>query len=100
MEDALRQILGKLDNLEKGQATMQADVNDLKSDVGDLKAGQIELRQSQVRMESEFNEKIRALFDFRQVQLNHNECVTNALARIEAKVDVLQMETANIRRVK
>lgn len=59
-----------------------------------------ELRQSQVRMESELTEKVRALFDAREVQNDVNERIISALERLEAKVDVLQMETASIRRVK
>lgn len=55
---------------------------------------------SQVRMENELTEKVRALFDAREVQNDVNEKMLYSLNRIEAKVDVLQMETANIRRVK
>ena len=55
---------------------------------------------SQVRMENELTEKVRSLFDAREVQNDVNEKMLYSLNRIEAKVDVLQMETANIRRVK
>lgn len=59
-----------------------------------------EVRQSQVRMENELTEKVRALFDAREVQNDTNEQLMSALDRIEAKVDVLQLETAHLRRVK
>ncbi|WP_235811146.1 hypothetical protein [Syntrophomonas wolfei] len=55
---------------------------------------------SQVRMENELTEKVRALFDAREVQNDINERIIMALGRIEAKVDVLQLETAHLRRVK
>ena len=66
----------------------------------DLSGEVKELRQSQVRMETELTEKVRALFDAREVQNDVNERIISALERIEAKVDVLQLETAHLRRVK
>lgn len=79
----------------------------LSQDVQDLSKGQKvltedvkEIRQSQARMEFELTEKIRALYDARQSQQDINERIINTLGRIEAKIDVLQMETASIRRIK
>jgi len=59
-----------------------------------------QIQESQVRMESELTEKISGLYDFRQVQDDVNEGIKSSLERIEAKVDVLQLETAHLRRVK
>jgi ABC-type phosphate transport system auxiliary subunit len=73
--------------------TLAHDVSNLNSKVDKIDA-------SQVRMENELTEKVRALFDAREVQNDVNEKMLYSLNRIEAKVDVLQMETANIRRVK
>lgn len=55
---------------------------------------------NQVRMENELTEKIRGLYDFREVQNDVNERIISTLDRLEAKVDVLQLETAHLRRVK
>ncbi len=55
---------------------------------------------NQLLMENEIIEKVRGLYDFREVQNDINEKVINTLDRIEAKIDVLQLETAHIRRVK
>ena len=55
---------------------------------------------SQVRMENELTEKVRSLFDAREVQNDVNERIVSTLERVEAKVDVLQLETAHLRRVK
>ena len=45
-------------------------------------------------MENELTEKVQALFDAREVQNDINERALNALERIEAKIDVLQLEAA------
>ena len=79
-------VLKQLSALAEGQ-------NELTKEV-------IELGQSQVRMENELTEKVRALFDAREVQSDVNERLISTLERIEAKVDVLQLETAHLRRVK
>ena len=50
--------------------------------------------------ENELTEKVRALFDAREVQNDINERVIYSLNRIEAKLDVLQLETAHLRRIK
>ena len=49
-----------------------------------------QIHESQIRMESELTEKIRGLYDFREVQSDVNERIKSSLERIEAKVDVLQ----------
>lgn len=46
-----------------------------------------ELRQSQVRMETELTDKVRALFDVREVQNDVNDRIISALNRIENKLD-------------
>lgn len=68
--------------------------------MGNLESKVDKIDASQVRMENEMTEKVRALFDAREVQNDINDRVLNTLVRIEAKLDVLQMETASIRRVK
>lgn len=83
----------RMNGLEKGQDILARQVSTLTEDVQ-------EIRQSQVIMENELTEKVRALFDAREVQNDINERIVSALERIEAKVDVLQMETAHLRRVK
>lgn len=53
-----------------------------------------------VRIENDHGQKLKALFDAREVQNDINERIISTLNRIEAKLDVLQMETAHIRRIK
>jgi hypothetical protein len=68
--------------------------------MGNLESKIDKVDANQVRMENELTEKVRALFDAREVQNDINERIISALGRIEAKLDVLQMETAHLRRVK
>ncbi len=93
VKDDLGNVKNDLGNLEKGQDILARQVSKLTEDVQ-------EIRQSQVRMENELTEKVSALFDAREVQNDVNERIVTALERIEAKVDVLQLETAHLRRVK
>lgn len=67
--------------------------------MGQFNERQGKLQKDVIRMENELIEKIRGLCDFREVQNDVNDRVMEALERIEAKVDVLQLETASIRRV-
>ncbi|KUG03119.1 chromosome partition protein smc [hydrocarbon metagenome] len=82
-------VLKKLELLD----TLTNDAAALKTKVDNIDA-------SQFRMENELTEKVRGLYDFREVQNDINDRVLNSLDRIEAKIDVLQLETAHIRRVK
>lgn len=86
-------ILKMLESMQQGQNMIAKQVNELSGEF-------IDIRQSQVRMENELTEKVRALFDAREVQNDVNERIMSTLDRIEAKVDVLQLETAHLRRVK
>lgn len=100
-------VLTQLEQLNKGQTTMQGDITNmkgdistLKSDVSTLKSDVADLRQNQARIESDFGAKITALFDAREVQQEVNQRIFSSLDRLEAKVDVLQMETAYLKRIK
>lgn len=80
-------ILTILETLQQGQDMIAKQVNELSE-------GQEELRKSVATMENELTEKVQALFDAREVQNDINERALNALERIEAKIDVLQLEAA------
>ena len=56
-----------------------------------------EVKDIQLRMESDLTERAKG---FNLLQRDTNRDVAESLNRIEAKVDVLQLETAHIRRVK
>ncbi len=59
-----------------------------------------EVKSTQLRMEQDHGDKIRALFDAREVQSDVNERIVSTLDRMEAKIDVLQLESARMRRIK
>lgn len=88
--EILQQYSGQLDSLQKGQTRLESRMDSL-----DKKQLKLE-----TRIENEIIEKIRALYDARSVQEDVNTRIIDALERIEAKLDVLQMETAHIRRIK
>jgi len=90
MEKVLNQILTELKNLNQRVGNVEEGQHRL-----DTKLDKLELR-----MENEVIEKVRGLYDFREVQLDTNRQIISTLDRLEAKVDVLQMETAHIRRIK
>lgn len=80
--------------------TMKADINTMKTDITDMKSDISNLKQSQVRMEEDLTRKITALFDSRELQKDVNQNVSRSLERVEAKIDILQIETAYLKRIK
>lgn len=90
MEEALKQILD-------GQNLILKTLQQHSAQLETLQKGQQKLES---RIENEVIDKIRILFDAREVQKDLNQQIINTLGRIEAKIDVLQLETAHIRRVK
>ncbi|TGE39770.1 hypothetical protein E4K67_01900 [Desulfosporosinus fructosivorans] len=51
-------------------------------------------------IEHDIAQKIGAIFDFREMQKDYNQTIGQTLERIEAKLEVLQLETSNLRRIK
>lgn len=83
IQEELKPINERLATLEQGQERLENKVDKL-----------------EIRMENKIIEKVRALFDAREAQSDVNQQILSTLQRMEAKIDVLQMETAHIRRVK
>jgi hypothetical protein len=93
-------ILETLALILQGQTELKQDVTGLKQNVSRLENNMVRLENNMVRMENNLTDKIAGLYDFVDFQRNVNQDVAESLKRIEAKVDVLQMETAHLRRVK
>lgn len=93
-------ILQQFQQLNTRFDTLETKVGTLETKFDALETKVDKIDTSQVRMENELTEKIRGLYDFREVQNDINEKIIYSLNRIEAKLDVLQMETASVRRVK
>ena len=79
---------------------MEEDIEVMKIDITDMKTDISNLKQSQARMEEDLTRKITALFDSRELQKDVNQNVSRSLERIEAKIDILQIETAYLKRIK
>ncbi len=100
MEELLQQILNKLEDLSRGQQAqnqrlqrLEDGQEALRADVAGLQTGQEALQNRLValgvRLENEVFEKIRALFDARQVHLDYFESLRDALSRVEENLDHL-----------
>lgn len=59
---------------------------------GILTKGQHEVQQSLVRIENDHGEKISALYDAREVQMDVNERILESLSRIESKLDKISLK--------
>lgn len=90
VQERLNFVQEQLDSLQKGQTRLESHMDFL--DKNQLKL--------ETRIENEIIDKIRVLYEARSVQEDINTRIIEALERIETKIDVLQMETAHIRRVK
>lgn len=77
------QILKTLQQHSEQFATLRTRIDKLESNI-----------------ENKVDDKVRGLYDAREVQTDVNQQILQTLVRMEAKIDVLQLETANIRRVK
>lgn len=77
---------------------------EMRNELKDLKADQEVIAQNVAKImtiiEHDVEQKLEAIFDFREVQSDHNQKTDLALERIEAKVEVLQLETSSLRRIK
>ena len=77
---------------------------EMQSQLKELRFNQDTIAQNVAKIitvvEHDVSQKIGAIFDFREIQIDHNQKTGQALERIEAKVEVLQLETASLRRVK
>ncbi|KGK91388.1 hypothetical protein DP73_03730 [Desulfosporosinus sp. HMP52] len=94
MDQKVMELLAKIYQM---QTEMQSELKELRTD-------QDTLAQNIARViavvEHDVAQKIGAIFDFREIQIDHIQKTGQALERIEAKVEVLQLETASLRRIK
>ena len=74
------------------------DVSRVKDDVSRVKDDVSRVESIQLRMENDLNAKL--LHEFVKTQRETNKGIVERLDRIEKKVEVLQLETAHVRKVK
>jgi archaellum component FlaC len=94
MSQEMNSINQKTNTMSQEMNAMSQDFN-IKHDVMNKKLEKIELT-----IEHDIAVKISALYDSREVQKEHTLRVDETLDRIEKKVEVLQLETASLRRIK
>ncbi len=94
MSEQLNRIEQMLGELIRTVGNTNTAVADLKQDSISIRQELSELRQSQARMEHELTDKVRALFDVREIQHDVNERVLDSLASIQADVNYLVTKTA------
>ncbi|SHI93524.1 hypothetical protein [Desulfosporosinus lacus] len=58
------------------------------------------VRKIETQAENDLGYKIKALYDAREIQNEKNDTIICALERIETKIEILQMETAHVRKIK
>lgn len=87
MEEILKNILGKLESVFQSQQSIQKEITEINSNINSLETSQQRIRQSQVRMEDELTEKIRALFDDRELNRDYFESLKDSQARIEENIE-------------
>jgi len=108
MDQKVMELLAEIYQMQTEMRTdvkeLRTDVDELKTDVKELRTDQETIAQNVVKIitvvEHDVARKIGAIFDFREIQMDHNQKTGQAWERIEAKVEVLQLETSNLRRIK
>lgn len=85
-------ILRMLESLTSDVAGIKSDISSMKTDIAKLERGQHRL---ETRLENEAFDKIRAIFDASEVQLDVNDRMLSAIARIEGKVDRLSLKVVS-----
>ncbi|HOV80401.1 MAG TPA: hypothetical protein PK728_09895 [Bacillota bacterium] len=87
MEELLKQILGKLESVFQNQSALQKEITVISDKIISLETGQQSIRNSQIRLEHELTDKIRALFDDREVNYDYFESLKEGQARLEEAVE-------------
>ena len=111
VKEDIKQLSDKISSLDEDVSSLKEGQAQLFSEVSSLKEGQAQINSRldkletrldrvETRLENEVIDKIRVLFDAREVQNDVNMKILNTLSRLEAKVDFLQLETASIKRIK
>lgn len=85
-KDELQQLCDTVATREELEQTHQA--------LARLERGLDQTHQALIRMENEQGEKIRALFDAREVQIDVNERILDTLNRMEGKIDRVSLKVS------
>lgn len=99
--EILAKILESQNELRKNQEATNQEMNAMRQDFNTKQdAMSKKLAKIELSIEHDISVKISTLYDSREVQKDHNVRVDETLDRIEKKVEVLQLETSSLRRIK
>ncbi len=90
-------VIEQFSKLNDRFGNLEDRFGNLENEVQEIKVNQSKL---ETRIETEVIDKISGLFDARGLQNDLNDRMITSLERIEAKLDVLQLEAAHLRRIK
>lgn len=99
-----QKVMEMLALLLQGQTEMRGELGEVRGELGEVRGEMSEVRgeMSEVRkdlnklsikVEGEILDKIRGLYDYREVQNKVNEKIFSALESIEAKLHSVQLDT-------
>lgn len=113
----LKTLNKRVGNLEQGQQEMKTDVAELKTDVAELKTDVTELKidvaelktdvtelktgqqQLETRIENELINKVRALFDAREIQNNINKQILDKLENVDININYLVAKVIHLEKI-
>ena len=101
MRQEIVEIRHDITGLKQDNTAFRQDITELKQDnagikqdITELKQDSTRIKESLIRIENDHGEKLKALFDAREVQTDVNERICDTLNRIEAKVDRLTLKVS------
>lgn len=97
---AINEMRQDIAKLNQGQEELRQGQENIRQDINGLNQGQEELRQSQARMEHNLTDKVRALFDAREIQNEVNSKILTQLDRIELKIQSHDVQISVLDRTK
>ena len=84
MDQKVMELLAKI---YQTQTEMQGELKQLKTDQETIAQNVAKIN---IVVEHDVAQKVGAIFDFREIQIDHNQKIGQALERIDAKVEALQ----------
>ncbi len=89
MSEQLTQMQTMMEQLIKLVGQNNGDINEMRQELTGVRQQLTELHQSQTRMENELTDKVRALFDAREVQSDVNDQILSSLSSIQTDINCL-----------
>lgn len=95
MSEQLNQMQAMLEQLVKMVGQNNAVTEELRQDNQAIRKELSQLSQAVTRIENTHGEKLSALFDAREVQMDVNERIVDSLGRIENKLDRMSLKVSS-----